>query len=52
LTNVSGSSVTDTSQFQSAGYQIFFVGVSLFYNFDLGKKPTTVGRSSGALGVF
>lgn len=52
FTNVSGASVTDTSQFQSAGYQIFFVGVTLFYNIDLGKKPTTVGRSSGALGIF
>lgn len=47
-----GVTVTDASQFQSAGYQMFFVGVAVFYSLDLGKKPTTAGRSAPALATF
>lgn len=47
-----GVTVTDTSQFQSAGYQMFFVGVAVFYSLDLGKKPTTAGRAPRSLVSF
>jgi len=30
---------TSTVQNQSAGYQLFFVGLAVFYSYDLGKKP-------------
>jgi hypothetical protein len=41
-----------TAQFESAGYQMFFVGVAVFYNFDLGKKPTTAGRAPSTVATF
>jgi hypothetical protein len=51
FTTPAGTTI-DTSQFQSAGYQMFFVGVAVFYNFDLGKKPTTAGSASPSLVSF
>lgn len=52
FTTPGGVTVTDTSQLQSAGYQMFFVGVALLYSLDLGKKPTTAGKAAGTLATF
>ena len=40
------------TEFQSAAYQMFFVGVAGYFNLDLGKKPTTAGKASPGLVSF
>lgn len=52
FTTPGGVTVTDASQLQPAGYQMFFVGVALFYSLDLGKKPTTAGGARGPIVSF
>ncbi len=45
-TNVTGTVATST--IDNGAYQMFFVGLNLFYNHDLGKKPTTKAAGPNA----
>lgn len=48
LTNAAGTvtNTVNTSALDTGSYQMFFVGLTLFYSHDLGKKPTTTGAAS------
>lgn len=49
--NTDVTQTVNTSTLDNGSYQMFFVGLTLFYNHDLGKKPTTTGGLTRSVGA-